>query len=298
MKIHCKLLIPFIILFNFIDLIGYSTTNCNNTQAWINENPTNITDRLETIRKKGVLTVASSNDVPFAYIDPKTNEFTGIDADIIKEAARRLGISKVEMKQVPFDQLLTQLNADDDIDMITDAMYVTEERKKLALFSNIWYKESETIITPKVSKINFKEDLKDATVGIGALRGTVYVDLAGKWKQEGVVKNVVIFNNQDLLLSQVNEGKIDAAITDGIVAAYLIKQSPNLYLNLSSVKEYTPEAPGRIAAAVRKSDVKFLNALNKVIDEMKEDLTISKILRNYGLDENYFVSVKDGHISN
>lgn len=297
MKIYWRLMSLFIISINLINIIGYSNEKYNITQARINENQTNIDDRLEKIKKEGILTVASSNDVPFAYIDPKTNEFTGIDADIIKEAARRLGINKVEMKEAPFNQLLIQLNADDDIDVVADGMYITEERKKLASFTHPLYKESEAIITPKVSKIVFKENLKDATVGIGALKGTVYSNLVEKWEQEGVVRNTIIFNNQSDLLNAVNSGKIDAAVTDSIVASYIISTNPKLYLKVSSVKEYSPEAAGKIGMAVRKSDVTLLNALNKVIDEMKEDLTITKILKKYGLDESYLVSPKENNIS-
>lgn len=247
MKSHKKLLLIIFLTLNFFQLVLFNNSAYGHSQTQDSEK---IEDRLEKIKKKGILTVASSNDIPISYIDLKTNEFTGIDADIIKEAA----------------------------------------------FTNIWYKESEAIVTAKISKINFKENLKYAIVG--AQKGTAFLKLAQKWKDEGYVKDVVIFDNQNELLSAVNTGKIDAAITDSIVASYLISQDSNLYLKVLSQKEYKPEAPGNIAAAVRKSDTIFLNALNKTIDEMKDDKTIIKILKKYGLNEDYFVSVEDGHISN
>lgn len=250
-------------------------------------------DRLERVKEKGLLVIASSNDIPFAYIDPKTKEFTGIDAEIIREAAKRLGINKVEMKQSPFNDLLKQLNTDDSIDIVADGMYVTDERKKEALFTNILYKESEAIITPKVSKIVFKEDFKNAV--IGAQLGTAFLDLANKWKAEDVVKDVVSFKNQNDLLSAVSTKKIDAAITDSIFASYMISQN-NLYLKVLPPTDYTPESPGKIAAAVRKNDITLAKAINEKIDEMKYDKTIPEILEKYGLNSNYFVSVKDGHI--
>lgn len=293
MKSHKKLLLIIFLTLIFFQLVLFNNSAYSHSQTQDSEK---IEDRLEKIKKKGVLTVASSNDIPISYIDPKTNEFIGIDADIIKEAARRLGINKVEMKEVPFANLLTELNSVDDIDIVADGMYITDDRKKEAAFTDIWYKESEAIVTPKISKINFKENLKDAIVG--AQKGTAFLKLAQKWKEEGYVKDVVIFNNQNELLSAVNAGKIDAAVTDSIVASYLISQDSNLYLKVLSQKEYKPEAPGNVAAAVRKNDTTFLNALNKTIDEMKEDKTIIKILKKYGLNEDYFVLVEDGHISN
>lgn len=284
MKIHKKLIIFIMLSMNIIQLIFCGANIPNNKVS---------KDRLEIIKEKGVLVVASSNDIPFAYIDPKTKEFTGIDAEIIREAAKRLGINKVEMKQIPFNDLLKQLNTDDSIDIVADGMYVTDERKKEALFTNILYKESEAIITPKVSKIVFKEDLKNAVVG--AQLGTAFLDLAQKWKTEGIVKDVVSFKNQNDLLSAVSTKKIDAAITDSIFASYMIFRN-NLYLRVLPPTDYTPESPGKIAAAVRKNDITLANAINEKIDEMKYDKTIPEILEKYGLNSNYFVSVTDGHI--
>ena len=289
-KMCKKLLVLIIIVINCIGIMISLGTGVSNAEISSN---INTKDRLEVIKEKGVLTVASSNDVPFAYIDPKTNEFVGIDAEIIGEVAKRLGINKVEMKQVPFESLLVELNNNQDIDMVTDGMYVTDERKKEALFTNIWYKESEAIIVPKVSKIAFKEDLKNAVVG--ALKGTAFLELAQKWQKDGLVKDVIIFESQSELLSSVNTGKIDAAITDSILAAYLISKNNSFYLKI--LEPYKPEAPGMIAAAVRKNDTTLANAVNEQIDDMKMDRTILKILKKYGLNENYFVSVKDGHLS-
>jgi len=289
-KMCKKLLVLIIIVINCIGIMISLGTGVSNAEISSN---INTKDRLEVIKEKGVLTVASSNDVPFAYIDPKTNEFVGIDAEIIGEVAKRLGINKVEMKQVPFENLLVELNNNQDIDMVTDGMYVTDERKKEALFTNIWYKESEAIVVPKVSKIAFKEDLKNTV--IGAQIGTAFLELAQKWKKDGLVKDVIIFGNQDELLSAVNTGKIDAAITDSIVAAYILSKYNSLYLKI--LAPYEAEAPGMIAAAVRKSDTTLADAVNEKIDEMKQDKTILKILKKYGLNENYFVSVEEGHIS-
>ncbi|MFL0168747.1 ABC transporter substrate-binding protein [Candidatus Clostridium helianthi] len=284
MKIHKKLLIFIMLSMNIIQLIFCGANISNNKVS---------KDRLEIVKEKGVLVVASSNDIPFAYIDPKTKEFTGIDAEIIREAAKRLGINKVEIKQIPFNDLLKQLNTDDSIDIVADGMYITDERKKEALFTNILYKESEAIITPKVSKIVFKEDLKNAVVG--AQLGTAFLNLAQKWKTEGIVKDIVSFKNQNDLLSAVSTKKIDAAITDSIFASYMIFRN-NLYLRVLPPTDYTPESPGKIAAAVRKNDITLAKAINEKIDEMKYDKTIPEILEKYGLNSNYFVSVTDGHI--
>ena len=249
-------------------------------------------DTLAAAKEKGVLTVASSNDAPFAFMDSKTNEFTGIDAEIIGEVAKRLGINKVEMKQVPFENLLVELN-NNTVDMVTDGMYVKDERKKKALFTNIWYKEGEAIVLPKDSKITSKEDLKTAV--IGGQKGTAFLETAQKWQKDGLVKDVTVFGSQSELMLAVNTGKVDACITDGMVAGYTLSQDSSL--NLKILSPYKAESSGMIAAAVRKSDTTLADAVNQQIDEMKKDGTILKLLQKYGMNEDYFVSVEDGHIS-
>lgn len=257
------------------------------TNAEISSN-INRKDRLEEIKEKGILTVASSNDIPFAFIDSKTGKFTGVDAEIIIEVARRLGIDKVQMKKVPFENLLGELNNNKDIDIVTSGMYVTEERKKEALFTNIWYREPEAIIIPKVSKISNKEDLKNSVVG--AQMGTVFTELAQNWKNNGQVKEVIIFGSKHELISAVKTGTIDAAITDSLLPVEDI-------IYLKTLIPYKPEIPGAgVAAAVKKSDTTLANAVSEKIDEMKEDMTLFSILKKYGMNENNFVSVKDSHI--
>ncbi|QLY81350.1 substrate-binding periplasmic protein [Clostridium intestinale] len=246
-------------------------------------------DTLATIKEKGVLTVASSNDAPFAFIDAKTNEFSGIDAEIIKEIAKRLGINKVEMKQIPFENLLVELN-NNSVDMVTDGMYVKEERKKLALFTNIWYKEGEAIVIPKDSKVSSKADLKNLV--LGGQKGTAFLETAQKWQQAGQVKEVKVFGSQSELMLAVNTGKIDACITDGMVAGYTLSQDSSLSLKILS--PYEPEASGMVAAAVRKDDTSLADAVNEKLDEMKKDGTVLKLLEKYGMNKDYFVSVEDG----
>lgn len=278
MKIHKILIISFIVIINSINTIICSTSEYKQTSTTI-VNDSIANDRFEKIREKGVLTIASSNDIPFAYIDPNSNELKGIDGEIITEVAKRLKINKVNMIVFPFPNLLEQLNNYDNIDIVADGMYITDERKKEALFTNIWYKESEAVIVPKISKIVFQEDLKNAVVG------------AQKLKTEGLVKDVVVFENQPQLLLAITTGKVDAGIVDSIVATYLVSQDNNLYLKILS--PYEPKAFGNIAGAIRKRDISLANAINQQINEMKKDKTILNTLQKYGLNLDYFVSIKE-----
>ncbi|MCE5285338.1 MAG: ABC transporter substrate-binding protein [Pelosinus sp.] len=248
---------------------------------------------LEKAKSKGVLVIGSSNDAPFAYMDAANNKFSGLDAAIITEVCKRLGINKVEMKQIPFENLLIELN-NGTIDMVTDAMYIKQERLEKALFTDVWYKEGEAVVVKADSPIKTKEDLKDKVVG--GQKGTAFLEVAQKWLDAGKIKELKIFSNQSELMTGVNTGKIDACVTDGIVAAYTIKQNSSLGLRI--LTPYDAEAAGKIGAALRFDDKAMLDEVNKTINEMKKDGTLMKILQDYGLNEDYFVSLDEGKTKN
>ncbi|MFT8351794.1 ABC transporter substrate-binding protein [Clostridium saccharoperbutylacetonicum] len=238
-------------------------------------------DRLQIIKEKGLLTFASANGTPFVYIDTETNKLSGIDADILAEITKRLGINKIERKEIQFADLLNQLTTDDSIDLAADGIYITPEREEIVSFTQPIYKESEVVIVPKASKINFKDDLKNAVVG--AVRGTKFVDLIQEWKKNNLVKDVMIFEDTPKLLNDLNNGKIDAGVSDATLIEYSLK-SKGFFLK--TLRDYTPELNRTAGIAVKKSDVTLLNALNEKINEMKADGTLYAILVDNGLNKN------------
>lgn len=270
-----------ILLFIVIIIFYFESVLCH---ALV-QNIEKTNDRLQSIKEKGILTVASSNEIPFSYLDPKTNTITGIEGEIIKEIAKRLGINRVEMKYVPFENLLTELNNNNDIDIVSSGMYITDEREKLASFTQSLYKDSEVVVVPKVSRINSKSDLKDAVIGVP--KGTLLSNLAEDWKRDKIIKDVILFDDQTTLLSAISDGKIQAGILDSAVANYSLSKDKNLFLR--TLKDYVPELSGIISSAVRKSDTTLLIAINEQIDQLKANKFLYGILKENGLNQNNLV---------
>ncbi len=248
---------------------------------------------LKSIKEKGYITIASSNDAPLCYQDIDTGELAGIDIMIFEEACERLGIPEIQMKVIDFSNMLVELN-NNSVDMVVDAMYIKDERLDIALFTDVWYQEGEAIVVKKGSEFTTKESLAEASMG--AQPGTAFYETAEKWLEEGKIKELVGYENQATLMTAVNTGKVDAAVTDGIVLAYTLAQDSNLDLEMLS--PYEAEASGRIGAAVRFEDKAFLEEFNAVLNEMKEDGTLLQILKDFGLNEDYFVGVEDGKTQN
>lgn len=248
---------------------------------------------LTKAKEKGYLLIGSSNDAPFSYTDVESKKLKGVDIEILKEICKRLGIPDLQMKVTDFSNLLVELN-NKNVDMVADAMYVKDERLQIAAFTDKWYQEGEAVVIPESSTIKSKEDLKGKK--IGAQPGTTFYETAQKWLDEGKIGGLEAYDNQATLMTAVNTGKVEAVVTDGIVAGYTLSSDSSLKLKLLS--PYEAEASGQIGAAVRFEDKAFLEEVNGALNEMKADGTLLKILKDFGLTEDYFVGVDEGKTKN
>lgn len=248
---------------------------------------------LKKIKEKGYIQIGSSNDAPFSYEDVDTKELKGIDIDILREICKRLGIEDIQLKVIDFSNLLVELN-NKSIDMVVDGMYVKDERLQIAAFTDKWYQEGEAVVMPVDSAIKSKDDL--AGKSIGAQPGTTFYDTAQTWLDDGKIGKLVAYDNQATLMTAVNMGKVDAVVTDGIVAGYTLASDSSLKLKL--LAPYEAEASGQIGSAVRFEDEDFMKEVNIALNEMKEDGTLMQILKDYGLTEDYFVDVESGITKN
>lgn len=284
MKKNLKILLILIVIINFIGIIVEVSSTVNSKV--VTTNNLGEKDRLEKIKEKGVLTIAAPpKETPFFFINTETNEMGGIDADIINEIAKRLGVNKVEVKEENFPNLLEAFNNDDSADVAVGGIFITPESEKLAAFTNPLYRESEIVIVPKYSKINFMDDLKNGVIGVE--RGTIFEALAKMWKENKLVKNILIIDSTNELFDAISSGKIDAGLTDSIIINYhlLKEKEPTLRV----LKGYTPELKGVMGIAVKKDDISLLNELNKIIHEMKADGTLYSIFVQNGLDKSNMI---------
>ncbi|GKX68597.1 substrate-binding periplasmic protein [Inconstantimicrobium mannanitabidum] len=279
-----KRLLMFIILSIFISNI-IPNVNANIVQA--NEHATSVqqSDRLERIKQKGVLTVLSPDAIPYSYKDPISGEFSGLDADIIKEIARRLGANKVDARYLAFPYIIEELVNNPEIDLIAQGFYATAGRKNLVNFTTPIYTEVDAILTRKDTNINNKDTLKNKVIGV--IGDTVYEDMAKNWKNQGLIKTYTRFFDNNSLYLALEHNVVDAIITDSIMAESALLQRPNLNLKLLSPNQYKPEINLAVGYALKKEDTTLLNAINQTIKEMKDDGTLYSILAKRSLISHY-----------
>lgn len=243
-----------------------------------------VSEATQKIIDKGVLTVGSSGDV-YAYIDQETGEFAGPDADIIIEAAKRLGIPKVEMSLIPFSELIVNLNQD-NIDMIADGMYVREDRGEIIHYGDIWYTQGGALLASESGSIDGQTDFDPSKTIVGYTPGTAWQTVVEKWAADGKIKEARSTGDQAESIVALQNGKIDAFLTDSTVVENMMKFQPDTLKGLKLCSNYTDEEGtiGRIAASVKFGNEDFMNDVNTVVAQMREEGVLDQIFEKYGLD--------------
>lgn len=220
------------------------------------------------------LTIATSNDAPFSYTDT-SGTLLGIDGEMITAIAEEKGW-EIEVFTTDFNTLISALKAN-KADVIVDAMYITDERKKQVDFTEPWYTEGEGMLVPADSTITSRDELGGKV--IGAQTGTVFADFVATLGGS----ETKYFDSQAAIITAVANKQVDAAFTDSAVLAYGLVENPNDKVKI--VDPYDPHFPGIIGAAVKKDDADLLKELNAGLAELKKSPKYLEILQKYGLGE-------------
>jgi polar amino acid transport system substrate-binding protein len=236
-------------------------------------------DSLEKIQKKG-LVVGTSNDWPYSFLDPKTNEWTGLDGDILKYAAKMLKIDKVSVQTVTFDGLIPGL-LDGRFDIVGDSIHYTKARSKVVNFCWGTYYYAEALVVPKGNPHNLHQltDLKGYTVG--TMLGTNYAE----WLQAVPGVKFQGYKDWAQIVPELAIGRTDAAVYDSPVVAALMKQHPEWKIEM--VSDYDPHTfknpVGYSSYAFRQGDIQWNTAITSAIQWMEYNGKMKEILSKWGL---------------
>lgn len=245
-----------------------------------------VSPTLAKLRKSGTIRIAGSGTAPFGYKDSDTDEIKGIDMEISIAVAKKLGIDHVEYIVTTFDNLIAALQAG-KCDAISSAMYITDERKKVINFSNVYYKEGEGILFAQEKGYKSLEDMKGAVCAIE--QGSGYADVAKKYKKQGIFKRIDTYPSIDETVLALKSDKADVAMADNVALAYIGSQDANKSANLTLLDPYEMLYAGDIGAGFTKEDPAFVEEWNEALKELKEDGTVLSIMKKYGLDETFYV---------
>ena len=179
------------------------------------------------VEDKGELVVGLDDTfAPMGFRDEDTNEIVGVDVDLAKEVAQRLG---VELQLQPIDWNAKEMELETKkIDIIWNGLTVTPERQEQMLFSASYLDNTQAIAVMEGSGIQTKEDLAGKKVGVQA--GSNALE---SMKKDAIFESIGEENIQeyDTMLTALMDlkiGRIDAVVADETVVRYNIsKQQEN-----------------------------------------------------------------------
>ena len=209
----------------------------------------------------------SADYAPFEFMYPDADGnmvYGGIDVMVAQYIADELGM-ELQIENMDFGYLLTALNKG-DFDMVLADIEPTEKRQRAADFSDPYIEEApEKILIRAEDAEKYQDAAVDFQgVSVGAQTGSTKVEKA---EQNLIGCNVVSLPLVTDMLNELVNGKVDALLLDGSVAAAQAAQYDNLII-AEKASEVFGE-PNVVAVAVAKGDPKgLLPGINAAIAKL------------------------------
>lgn len=201
---------------------------------------------------------------PFEYLD-EDGALVGFDIDVMNAIADRAGM-EIEWVDMAFDSLIGSMEAG-NVEMIAAAIGPTEERRRSCDFSDVYYAGYQSIVTLAGTEYTAFDELNGKVIAV--LEGSMSDMIASGENQDyGVVEagEVKRFKNATQAIQELENGAADAVIIDSIIAERFVKERGD------KLVEHQVEGTGEDSVfAIKKGDTKLTEAVNKALQEMKDD---------------------------
>ena len=184
---------------------------------------------------EGTLTVGVRADVMgFGYLNEKTKKYYGLEIDIARDMAERMGYKDIAFKTVTPENRKEML-LDGKIDAIVACYSISDTRKKNFDFSPAYYDDHVIAVVQNTSMIESINDMKGRTFGtmsganaapllniklkeIGFSAGTDEILGSSNQDEQFDTWRLLQFPSYQELSDALEEGTVDAMVLDGAIA--------------------------------------------------------------------------------
>lgn len=219
----------------------------------------------ERVKSSGKIMVGVDDSYPpMEYRDDK-NTLVGFDIDFGNAIGQKLGVD-IEWVPTAWDGIIPSLQSS-KFDMILSSLSVTDERKQQIGFSEPYIMGGPVIITLKGNdSIKTGNDLAGKVVGCQL--GTTGEDAANS---VAGIKELKKYDKITEALQDLAAKRTDAVVADDQVGRYYIGLDPNKFMIAGKMNDEP------FGIGFRKDDTALIDAVQKAIDELKAEGTLSQI---------------------
>ena len=251
------------------EIINKWTASKGSSDSAVPETSTPAGQKASPTKDKYII-ASDSSFAPFVFQDD-SNQYTGIDMELIKAIAKDQGFT-VEVTNPGFDAAINSVQTG-QADGIIAGMSVTDARKKTFDYSDPYYTANSILAVKDSSNIKSYEELKGKAVGVktGTASQTFLEENKSKYGY-----SIKTFSDAASMYDSLNTGSVAAVMDDEPVVKYAIKQGKKLKTPI----EGTPS--GQVAFAVKKgSNPELIEMFNNGLANLKESGKYKEILDKY-----------------
>ena len=226
------------------------------------------------LAEKGTLTLCTNVAFPPYEFYGDDSEPTGIDIEIAKAIAEKLGY-EIEVVDIEFAQCIPGVQSG-KYDFSAAGMTVTEERKQMVQFTDTYATGIQSIIVPEDCEFTSLDDFVDAngSVKVGVQMATTG-DLYTTWDYEDEGKGTVErYASGAAAVQALLAGKVDCVVIDNEPAKNFVAQNEGLKIldTAYAVEDY--------AMAFAK-DSPIYEEFNTALAELIADGTVQSIIDKF-----------------
>ena len=206
---------------------------------------------------KSIVVAVPASIPPLAFVGDD-GELAGYSVDYIKAVAEAAGFELV-LKNAAWSGIFASL-VQGDFDAICGAVTITEKRKKVVDFTNVYLDVSHVLAVRKSSIVKSLGELKGKRVGgkIGSIGFQALTAI------EGI--EAVAYPEVSSLLTALKDNQVEAVVYEEPTIHYYIEKQYKETLKIAAVIDNRKD---HLGIAVKKGNSEILNLLNKGIAAVK-----------------------------
>ena len=223
---------------------------------------------LQNVLDKGTLVLGLDDSFPPMGFRDENNNIVGFDIDVATEVANRMGV-ELKLQPIEWSTKEMELNTG-SVDCLWNGLSIDDERKQAMDLSEPYMTNRMVLVVLNDSEYTDQASLAGKTIGVQ--NGSTAEKILEESDFSKTIGNTIGFKDNVTAFMELETKGIDAIFMDEVVANYAITSQNKDFKVLEdglTEEEY--------AVGLKKGNTALKNEVQKYIDEMKADGTMTQI---------------------
>ena len=240
----------------------------SNTNGGTADSGTAQDNSLQNVLDKGTFVLGFDDSFPPMGFRDENNNIVGFDIDVATEVANRMGV-ELKLQPIEWSTKEMELNTG-SVDCLWNGLSIDDERKQAMDLSEPYMTNRMVLVVLNDSEYTDQASLAGKTIGVQ--NGSTAEKILEESDFAKTIGNTIGFKDNVTAFMELETKGIDAIFMDEVVANYAITSQNKDFKVLEdglTEEEY--------AVGFKKGNTALKNEVQKYIDEMKADGTMTQI---------------------